>query len=114
MSKFDTGKITLQSGDSIGYSFKFPIASSATANDGAIPFGRTISSVTVTAYDEDGNDVTTQLIEGTPSLSTVTVTAELKYPVTAGVGRYKLTFDLTLDNGWTREVDFTTVYAKEI
>ena len=113
MSKFDIGKITIQSGDEIGYTFKFPIASSATANDGAIPYGRTISSVIVTAYDEDDADVTSELIEGTPSLSTVTVTVVLKYPA-SGVGRYKLTFDLTLDNGWTREVDFTTLYCKEI
>jgi len=113
MSKFDIGDITIQSGDSIGYNFKFPIASSATSNNGAIPFGRTISSVTVTAYAADGTDVTTLIIEGTPSLISTTVIVVLKYPTT-GVGRYKLTFDLTLDNGWTREVDFTTLYVKEI
>jgi len=68
MSQFDAGKITIQSGDSIGYSFKFPIASTSTANDGCVPYGRTISTVDVTAYDEDGDDVTTDLISGTPGL----------------------------------------------
>ena len=32
------------------YSFQFPIASAITANDGTIPFGSTISSVAVSAY----------------------------------------------------------------
>jgi len=33
------------------YVFTFPIATSATANDGIIPYGDTLSSVTIKAYD---------------------------------------------------------------
>lgn len=112
MSQFETGKIILQPGDVIGYAFKFPIAESATSNTGALPYGRTISSVAVTAYDADGEVATDDLIEGTPSLDTVTVTVVLKYPGTDG--RYSLRFIITLDNGWTKECDFTTIYAKNI
>ena len=112
MSQFDAGKITLQSGDSIGYSFKFPIASTSTANDGCVPYGRTISTVDVTAYDEDGDDVTTDLISGTPGLVGDTVSVVLKWP--GEVGRYKLTFLLTLDNAWQKEVDFKNVYARAL
>lgn len=113
MSVFKQGKITIQTNDVMGYTFKFPICTSATANDGAIPYGRTIASAVVVAYDKSGNTVSSELISGTPSLDAVTVTVVLKYPA-SGDGRYKLTFKLTLDNGWTREVDFTTVYCETI
>lgn len=34
-----------------GYVLKFPICTSATANDGLLPYGTTISSVTMKAYE---------------------------------------------------------------
>jgi len=37
------------------YGFKFPIATSATANDGLIPFGDTIFSVSVKTYKGSAN-----------------------------------------------------------
>lgn len=111
MSKFKSGKILLQPQDVIGYTFQFPTCSSATANDGAIPFGRTISSVTVVAYNEDDEIITNDLLDELPTLSDDLVTVVLKY---AGVGRYKLTFKLTLDNSWIKEVDFTTIYGKDL
>ena len=111
---FDTvGQIDLQTGDELGWTFKFPIATSATEK-GSIPHGRTISNVEVVAYDADDVVVTSDLISGTPSLSTDTVTVVLKYPVTNGEGRYKLTFELTLDNGWTRQFDFQRVVCKNV
>jgi hypothetical protein len=114
MSNFETvGEINLQTGDEIGYGFKFPIASSTTEK-GAIPYGRSISSVVVTAYDSDGNDVTTEMISGTPAISGEIVSIVLTYPSVTGDGRYKLTFALTLDNGWTRQKDFQRVIAKNI
>lgn len=114
MSNFETvGQIDLQTGDRMGWGFKFPICSSTTEK-GAIPYGRTISGVDVTAFDALDNDVTSDLIDGTPSLVDDTVSVTLKYPVTNGEGRYKLTFALTLDNGWTRQKDFQRVIAKNV
>jgi len=113
MSQFESGQIIIQANTNLGWNFKFPTATSATAK-GGIPYGRTISTVSVIAYDEDDSDVTSEMIVGTPSLDTETVTVRLKYPVTSGVGRYKLTFILTLDNGMTVEFDFKNVYAKNI
>lgn len=56
--------------------FSFPPASSATANDGAIPFGETITAVTVRTFlgnlqskntVSDFTELTT-LVDGTPSI----------------------------------------------
>ncbi len=111
MSVFISGKILIQPNTNTGFNFKFPIASSSTVNDGAVPYGRTISSVGVTAY-LDGTDVTSLIINGTPQLSGDTVSVVVQYPST-GEGRYKFTFVLTLDNGWTLELDFPNVYVKD-
>ena len=114
MSNFETvGTVTLQTGDKIGWEFQVPIAASATEK-GAIPYGRTISSVSVVAYDEDGEVVTSDLIDGIPTVSGEIIYTTLKYHTTNGEGRYKLTFSLTLDNAWTRQFDFQRVIVKNI
>ena len=112
MSNFKTGgRITLQPYDKLGYSFQITICSSSTANDGFIPYGLTVSSCEIIAYNEDLEVVTSDLISGSPSLSDNIVTVTLMYPTTNGIGKYKLTFKLILSDGSTKEADFSRLYC---
>ena len=109
-----TKTILLQpASDSVPYTFTFPVNSSATANDGAIPFLDTIASAVVKAFSEAGTDVTTEIVEGSSETTTV-VTVELTYPPTSKQGRYSLEFVLTLASGAVMEFDFTRVYALDV
>lgn len=106
--------IILQPGDAtVPYTFTFAACSSTTANDGSIPYNTTISSVAVTAFDEEGSDVTSQMV-ASESNTTTTETINLKYPATAGAGRYSLEMLVTLDSGAVMEFDFTRIYAEDI
>ena len=106
--------IILQPGSSaVPYTFTFDIASSATAHDGAIPYGDTISGADVKAFDEGGTDRTAELIDSETNTTTV-VTVNLDYPSTTGAGRYSLEFVLTYASTATDEFDFTRIYAKDI
>ena len=108
------GIIILQPGSAtVPYSFTFAAATSATANDGSIPFGSTISSADVKAYDSGGNDVTSEMVVSETN-TTLSVTPVLKYPATSGSGNYSLEILLTLSTGAVLEVDFTRVFAKDI
>jgi hypothetical protein len=73
-------------------------ASSATANDGSIPYNTNVSTIAVTAKNINDVDKTSELIDGTPSVSSNVISISLKYP-TSGEGKYKLYIDLTLDDG---------------
>ncbi|HUV26073.1 MAG TPA: hypothetical protein VMW34_01790 [Anaerolineales bacterium] len=106
--------IILQPGSStVPYTFTFAACSSATANDGSIPYGTTISSAVITVFDETGADKTTEIIASETNTATV-LTISLKYPATAGVGRYSIEMSVTLDSGAVMEFDFTRVYAEDI
>ena len=106
--------IILQPGSAtVPFTFTFAAASSATANDGSIPFGTTMSSVVVTAFDEGGTDRTTEIVASESNTATVQ-TVNLKYPSTTGAGRYSLEFVATLSSGAVMEFDFTRIYAKDI
>ena len=106
--------IILQPGSAtVPYTFSFAACSSATANDGSIPFGTTISSAVITVFDETGTDKTAEMIASETNTATV-LTITLKYPATAGVGRYSIEMLVTLDSGAVMEFDFTRVYAEDI
>ena len=107
--------ITLQpESATVPYTFTFAAASSATANDGSIPYGTTILGADVKAFSEAGADVTSDLVVS-ESNTTLVVTIKLKYPITPGVGRYSLEIVLTLSSGGAvMEFDFTRVYAEDI
>ena len=109
-------KVILQPEDvKVGITIRVKAASSATANDGYIPYGLTVSGVATTIYDEDGSDVTTDLRYAMPTVSGGEyVKIELQYPTTNGEGRYTLTHLLTLSDGATRELDFSRIYAKDL
>jgi len=112
---FSTGDIIiLQPGSAtVPYKFTFAAASSATANDGSIPYGTTISSIAVKAFDVGGTDRTTEMVASS-SVFSPTVTISLKYPATTGPGRYSLEILLTLSSGAVMEFDFTRVFAEDI
>lgn len=106
--------IILQPGSAtVPYTFTFEAASSATANDGSIPYNTTISGADVKAFDEMGTDRTSELIASESNTATV-VTINLKYPATTGTGRYSLEILLTLSSGAVMEFDFTRIYAEDI
>jgi len=109
---FDGNKsITLQPGDSaVPYTFTYSACSSATANDGSIPFGTEISSVAVKAYNDAGTDVTAQMINASSETDNV-VSVALNYPSTTGDGCYHIEIILTPDSGAKMEADFVRVYA---
>ena len=107
--------ITLQPNDTkVPHTFTFSVCSSATANDGFLPYGTNIASVVVTAYNSSGTAVTATMVSGTPSVASNIVTTKLNYPGASGA--YKLTMVATLDNGDATEIeaDFTRVIAKDI
>jgi hypothetical protein len=112
---FDTnGIIILQPGTAtVPYSFTFAAATSATANDGSIPFGSTIAGADVKAFDAVGNDVTAEIVDSETN-TTLSVTPVLKYPGTSGAGNYSLEILLTLNTGAVLETDFTRIYAGDI
>jgi len=78
-----------------------------------LPYGHSLDSCTVKAYDADGNPVTSEIVNSS-SLAANVVTVELDYPSTSGPGKYKLTFEYTTTNGYTDEADFNRVVAKDL
>ena len=64
----------------------------------------------MTVFDSAGVDKTTEVVVAESNTDT-TCSVTMKYPVTAGAGRYKLEFLLTLNTGAVMEFDFTRIYA---
>jgi len=114
MPHFSDGIITLQPTTSgVVYRFKVEAHSSVDANDKWLPYNATITDVDVYAYDDDGVDVTDQIvISATVATNIVTIT--LKYPTTAGAGRYSLEMRYTLNDESKDEIDFGRVEAKSV
>lgn len=105
--------IVLQPSDeAVPFKFQFTICSSASANDGAIPYGDSVSSVEVTAHTEAGADVTSELINGTPAVTSNVVTVVLDYPSITGEGTYHMKLVITTANGVVIEFDFDRVFAR--
>lgn len=102
--------IILQPGDTLQtYRFNVRIASTVSANDGKIGFGRTISSAVCTAHTEADATAVTSILNGSCSVSGSNVLVQsLDYP-TEGEGDYHLKFVCTLDNSSTKELDFNRI-----
>jgi len=93
------------------YSFKFPITSSLTANDGLLPYGSTIQSVSVTAYQgsvtrkstlSEETEVTALIdTDYTPQISgDDIVLVKFAYPaISFKAQKATLIFELTLSTG---------------
>jgi len=114
MSDFEgTDIIQLQPSDKdIDFLFELPKCTGVTANDGALPYGSTITDATVKAYDESGTEKTAELVVST-GIDGQYINVRLQYP-TSGNGRYTLTFIITINTGGIFEFVFTRVYVTEI
>ena len=112
-----SGSITLYAGDAnVPINLRFPTASGSTKNDGAVPYGSTIYSYTVTAKYYDDNSSSTALI-GDVTASGNQVTVYLQHSTTVPVGLHYLyaTVTWTLSGTtlrMTRPFDLDRIYVK--
>ncbi len=91
--------------------FQITVCSSATANDGHIPYGRTIGSYTATAYTSADADVTSDIIASSARSSFV-ITVKFKYLAKhKGVNCYLILL-LTLDDSSVIPVRFELIRLK--
>jgi len=96
-------KITIQPGSAtVPYTFTFAACSSATANDGSIPYGTTITSNKVKVFDETKTDKTSEIVSGTPSNTTTVLTITLKYPVTPELMPNTVDRDFSAASAWAK------------
>lgn len=100
--------------DNVPYSFGFEACSSATANDGSLPYGTTISNYTIAAHKHGTTDVdaATELI-ASHSRNGLVIQVRLQYPTTLGIGLYHLRFVLTLSDTSVIEFDFNRVIVRD-
>lgn len=113
-SFLEADPISVQPKDNgVPYEFEFAPSTSVTANDGAIPFGETVSTATVTAHEDDGLDTdATSILIVSSSVASNVVTVKLKYPNKIQI--FHLTFELTLSGGAVIEFDFNRVSSEDI
>ena len=113
-----TSVITLQPNDvNVPYQFEFTVCSGTTTNDGGIPAGHTLSSVTVTAHRIDGTAVPTLIAHS--SYTGFIETVWLSYPTSVGTvgGRYHLQILPTISDGtttYTKEFNFNRIVLKDL
>lgn len=107
----EQGDIEIEPGDvNVPYAFNLPPCSSATANDGAIPFGTNISTIVVTAHKSDGGVATGLVASSSESGNVITVL--LTDPSTPD-GTYHIKFVCTLDSGAVIEFNFNRVKVRD-
>lgn len=104
-------EIVLRPGDTaVPYNFNAAPCSSATANDGAIPYGTNVESVVVTGYKDGADEADDDLVEASSESSNI-VQVQLNYPA-GGAGKYQLRFALTLDTSQVLNFRFDELRAK--
>ena len=79
--------------------FSFAACTSATANDGSLPYGATISSAALLALDKGGTDITPALTDAATVSGGLYVDVPLSYPADAALGSCKVYVILTLSSG---------------
>ncbi len=110
--------IFLQPGDTkVPYGFKWTICTGTTENDGAIPYGQSVSSVLTAIKHESGLVCTTGILTSS-SLSAGITTILLTYPSSSGflTGRYHITFTVTIVDGattYTKDFDFNRLIVRD-
>ena len=106
----EQGDIVVQPGDvTVPYAFSLPACTTVSSNDGAIPYGSTISTVVVTAHKADGTAATG--LVASSSVAANVVTANLTYPSTEE-GTYHLRIVATLSTGAKIEFDFNRIQVR--
>ena len=113
-----TKSIFLQPGDvSVPYTFTWTVCTASTGNDGAIPYGHTVSSVVTAIRHESGLVCTTGILSSSSHSGSVT-SVFLTYPSSSGflTGKYHVTFAATISDGSTtyvREFDFNRLIVRD-
>lgn len=111
MSDFSTpGDIDLYPGDKKTKDF-YIIPAEGTNEKGAIPYNANVISTIVTCYDSDDN-VVTDLVSGTPTMTNNIVTITFIYPSISGNGRYRVKIFCDIDNGDEINFNFERVVAR--
>lgn len=112
-----SGSIDLYAGDvNVPLVLRFPPASASTKNDGAVPYGSTISAQSATATYLDDNSSSTALISAvTASSESVTVFISHSTTVPTGLHSIIATVTWSLSGStrlMTRPYDLDRVYVK--
>jgi hypothetical protein len=107
----ETQEFGLYPGDSLApLQVEVTVKSSNTTNDGFIPYGTSVSSVTGKIYKlSDNIDVTTDIMEGSPTEVDNIITTYLNYPTTNSAGSYGLILIITLNTGSTLQINVPTI-----
>lgn len=110
------------------YVFKIEYCTAASANDGVIPYGYTVTSVATTAVKyPSSTTATSALIDGSTSLSTsnssyALLTVPLTWPASSsgstsilGAGTYHMAMKCKLSGVTTRykEINFNRIFARD-
>jgi hypothetical protein len=111
MSDLKSSKVlTLKSADTnITITYRVTVCTTETSNDGTLPYGVNISSVSVTAFNSGGDDITTSLISSSSTTGN-DIIITYKYP--DEIGNFKVVVVCTLDNSATLQLDFNNVKAE--
>lgn len=113
-----TKPIILQPNDvMVPYTWTWTICTASTGNDGAIPYGHTVSSVVTSITHESGTVCTTGILASSSHSGAVTTTF-LTYPSSSGflTGKYHMKFTATISDGTTafvKEFDFNRLVVKD-
>ena len=86
-------------------SFAFTRCTSTTSNDGAIPYGETISSAVVKAHSPSGTEVTSSMVTQAATVDGLNVSCEISWYTGVADGLHKLTVILTMLSGYIDEFD---------
>ena len=110
LSTKSTKPIVLHTGDvELTYNFSAEACSSATANDGTIGYGRTVSTVSITVTNYDDGTSVTDLVDSSSVLANV-ISIVMSY--TSAASRCKLVCVMTLDNGSKLEWATNNIYCE--
>jgi len=109
--------VTIQPGDTnVPLYLKFKPATATTANDGSIPFGSTLQSISWVKTHNDGVAASTAMIVS-KSLSSNMVKVFLTYTTAIPSGKYDLTCKVAVNlsgtTHMTRQYDFNRIYLKD-
>ncbi len=106
-----TDIILRPSAASLTRTFQITVCSSATANDGHIPNGRTISSYTAKIYTVGDTEVTSD-VKSADSRSNFVITVKFKYSATYEGTNCYMVLVLTLDDSSVVPVRFELIRLK--
>jgi len=94
-------------------SWGFAASSSASENDGSIPYGTAVAAAEVVISDSEGADKTTELLDTSATADGDVVSATLRYPPAGvtGSGIYTAEVRVTLDTGAVIPFDCRRIYC---